>query len=195
MSGNTIIIDPANQGNTAEVNSERQLSTRAVTFSSSTEATRKENQYVISPPVQVITGGAAQSILYCKNNESVSWELTVLNVSISENTTGKEWYLEVYVNDRSSAINISGIPFDPSPLNLGSSKTLVGIFNYINDGSAFAGSPSFTRLVSSTTTEKTIPLDSAILRPGSSLGLQIIPPVGNVSLIIDASFTVVRETA
>lgn len=194
MSGNTVLIDGATL-ETAEIDSNRRLRTRATTVTLGTSSAMEGRQYSVSAPILELTTDDITAILYCKNQDSQSrsWSISTISVTVNEcdaNANG-DWFIHYHINDNTSNIAISGNDFTPTPLNVGSTTPLGAIAKSGGTGFSFNPSPVTPRLVTGTPREISVPLDSIIIPAGASVGLSVTPPTGNTLMKVDASFTAI----
>ena len=194
MSGSQIVIVDGALNYTAKVDDQRRLKTFSTVRTSSTEAAINENQFSVSAPIFEITGDTEIALMYVENTDTTLWEATVVEVLASQSNSTESWRVGFHANDKDSTIRTAGTPFTPFNLNVGSAKLLASNTRAGGDGFPMLTTPSTQRLVPAGASLSIIPLDSAIIPPGASIIVSMVPPAGNTSMFVDVAFTIVRET-
>lgn len=193
MTGDTVIVDGATN-ETAQVDGQRRLRTRATTVSNALNASINSDQYNIDTEVLTLTDATDSALLWVRNreNEKINWSVPLLVITLGSSDGTGDLLLKFYKNDGSSDIELTGTDPRIFSFNLGSVKPLVVDAKQGGTGKSFSVSEFTDVLIDSAPTGVAIPLDSIIIEPGSSLGVSIVPPSGNTSMKVQASFSIIR---
>lgn len=198
MSGQSVIVDGATN-ETAEVTSKRRLMTQSVTFTSDLESSIEGNHFNIGPATfPVLTSDTESALVYLKNDEpeQVPWAMTFLTIVTGASTDGVgDWSLRFLINPVAGTIITAGTDSSIVQMNAGIVRGLSATAKTGAEGLTIDPTISeVIRLVPSTPTGLTIPLDAVIIPPGGSIGISATPPAGNTSLKLDFGISIIRLT-
>ena len=193
MSGQTVIVDGATN-ETAKVDGQRRVWTRATTVTTGLNAGINEDQYAINPSAVTLTTDTESVLVYIRNDETenVDWALSQITVVGAESNGSGDWLAAMYANVNTGTLIDSGGDGVAIPFNLGSNKPLSATIKTGIEGSALNGTPPLDRLVPTAPASFIIPLDAIVMPPGTSAAISVTPPTGNTSMKVQIELIIIR---
>jgi hypothetical protein len=175
-----IINDGTGTGAKLKISSQNRAQTDAVVHTSAQEAAEEGRLYQVGAGIVNLTSANESQILFLKNEGDK--DLEIVNVTISSGLStggaaGDVFLAQLYVNPTS--ITGTDAPFVNN--NLGSSRSLEGVFTAGAEGSVLTGGTLGGAVYFPVAKFERVSL-YWVLPKGSSFAISITPPAGNTSL-------------
>jgi len=190
----TFVLKSGTTGNTAEVDSDNKLQTRAVTVSASTFAAMNGDLYNVNSGVITLTSDSPSALLYMLNTNSETWVFSRVfyNAEVSTGGSGG-WLAEVIANPTTGTLISAGTAITPYNLNFSNAKALTSTTLKGAEASTVTnGVTRVSTIVPASGTRVLLAFDSIVLEPGSSIAVRVTPPTGNTSMDIQVGFNLYR---
>jgi hypothetical protein len=190
------VIKSGDNGNTANVDDRNRLQTLATTESISTDSALQGEAFFLTSGIVELTSGDQSHIFYMKNTDIVDWVLRDFNTVINQSIGAPDLEIETQftINPVSGTLITAGAVVIPANLNLGSSKSLEGVFTKGVEASTVTGGIAVPKNMY--LPNRNNPAASAnpiIVAPGTGFAFAIEPAVGNTLLKVIFNATIYRR--
>lgn len=181
------IQDGTGQGFEAKVDSRNRLATTGVNIAEKNEANKNGDAFNVNTLDVTLTSTTTSAVLYIKNNEPRSVRIPKIIYILGTSTGGSgDFKIEVIRNPTTGTIITTATDAGiVSNRNYGSSTTLdADVFKGTEGATVTNGTKSVSTIFASTGMRAVIDVGEIEIPKGSSLAVEITPPSGNTSLII-----------
>lgn len=190
------IQDGTGFGYRAKVSEENRLFVDSKDTSAATRSAMDGDLFNFNTGIIVLTSANTSGLYYFKNNEpTAEMIITRTFYNVGSSTGGSGYLVTDIIRDPTAGTLITGgTNVDPVNLNFGSSKVLNADSLKGAEGLTVTdGDTALSTLVPNPETRVVIPLDSAVLTPGSSVAIVCTPPAGNTNMPIQVGFQMYKR--
>lgn len=192
----TTVIKDGRTGTTAEIDSSNRLRTFAITQKELTSSSLDGDTFFITSDIETLTTANESFIFHMENTDSVDWIVDSFATLYGKSTggTGIDFKQRAVLNETGGTLISAGTAITPLNMNIGSPKTLTGIFLQGVEGSTITGGTSVPdALVLKDQIFVSLTSGVVIIAAGTSVNVGITPPTGNTSLNVQATFIIHRN--
>jgi hypothetical protein len=188
------IQDGTGSNRKARVNENNRLFTESTVRSEREEEALLGEAYIVGSGFVTLTGTSTSAVLYFKNNEDFDLVISRFLIGVKKSSGGTENFVTgiIYQNP-TSMVSGTGNPLIINNVNFGSSNTVDSDSEIGQTGALLAGGSAYLATVAPTE-NLTSEAASTILPKGSSIGVFITPPSGNISIEVSIGINLHKLT-
>ena len=188
------IQDGTGSNRKARVNENNRLFTESTVRSEREEEALLGEAYIVGSGFVTLTGTSTSAVLYFKNNEDFNLVISRFLIGVKKSSGGTENFVTgiIYQNP-TSMVSGTGNPLIINNVNFGSSNTVDSDSEIGQTGALLAGGSAYLATVAPTE-NLTSEAASTILPKGSSIGVFITPPSGNISIEVSIGINLHKLT-
>ena len=188
------IQDGTGSNRKARVNENNRLFTESTVRTEREEEALLGEAYIVGSGFVTLTGTSTSAVLYFKNNEDFNLVISRFLIGVKKSSGGTENFVTgiIYQNP-TSMVSGTGNPLIISNVNFGSSNTVDSDSEIGQTGALLAGGSAYLATVAPTE-NLTSEAASTILPKGSSIGVFITPPSGNISIEVSIGINLHKLT-
>ena len=188
------IQDGTGSNRKARVNENNRLFTESTVRTEREEEALLGEAYIVGSGFVTLTGTSTSAVLYFKNNEDFNLVISRFLIGVKKSSGGTENFVTgiIYQNP-TSMVSGTGNPLIINNVNFGSSNTVDSDSEIGQTGALLAGGSAYLATVAPTE-NLTSEAASTILPKGSSIGVFITPPSGNISIEVSIGINLHKLT-
>lgn len=188
------IQDGTGSNRKARVNENNRLFTESTVRSEREEEALSGEAYIVGSGFVTLTGTSTSAVLYFKNNEDFNLVISRFLIGVKKSSGGTENFVtSIIYQNPTSMVSGTGNPLIINNVNFGSSNTVDSDSEIGQTGALLAGGSAYLATVAPTE-NLTSEAASTILPKGSSIGVFITPPSGNISIEVSIGINLHKLT-
>jgi len=191
-----IIVQSGDSGFTARVTKDGKLRTQAVTEEQNVAASINGDTFFISSGIINLTSNTSSQVIFIQNTDTVDWVVDEITTTFGPSTgaPGLDFSTTATINPTGGTIIDTGATLFAGNLNLGSPKTLNGVFKAgFETATATGGITGKPGLILSDKISTFFDAGPVIVAPGTSASIGVIPATGNTSMNLDIVVVIYRQ--